>query len=50
LHHFWIVESSISSDNQEAPLSAFGDREEDTGNEGFAVMALLEDGDFLSKS
>jgi hypothetical protein len=50
LHNFWVVESSISSDYQEAALSAFGDREEDAGDEGFAVMGLLEDGDFLSKS
>lgn len=50
LHDLWIVESSISSNNQEAALDALRDREEDTGDERLAVVGLLEDCDFLSKS
>lgn len=31
-------------------FSAFGDREENARNEGFAVVLLLENGDLLSKT
>lgn len=50
LYHLWVVESSVSSNDEEAALCALGNREEDTGDESLAVMGLLEDGDFLSKT
>ena len=50
LHHFGVVESSISTDDQKAALSTFGYRQEDAGDERFAVVGLLEDGDLLPKS
>ena len=50
LHHFWVVVSPISSNDQEAALNAFGNRQKDTGDEGFAIVLLLEDGDFFAKA
>lgn len=50
LHHLWIVVSSISTDDEEASLYAFWNREEDAGDEGFAIIGLLEDFDLLSKT
>lgn len=50
LHDFWVVEASISPNDQKATLRTLGNREEDTGDEGFAIVGLLEDGDLLSKT
>lgn len=50
LHHLRVIETSISSYDQEATLCAFGDGEEDACNERLAVVGLLEDGNLLSKS
>lgn len=50
LHGFGVVVTPISPDNQEATIDALGNREQNTGNERFAVVVLLEDGNLLSKT
>ena len=50
LHDLRIVEASISADDEETTFGAFGDGEEDAGDEGLAVVGLLEDGDFLPQT
>ena len=45
-----IVETSISTDNEERILSALWDGLEDAGNEGFGIVRLLEDSDLLAKT
>ena len=50
LHYFRVVVSPIPTDDEEAVLGTFRDGKEDTGNEGFAVVGLLEDGDLFSKA
>lgn len=47
---FWIPVASITADNEGRSFYSFRDGEEDAGNEGFAVVLLLEDLDLLSKS
>lgn len=48
LHDLRVVESSISTNDEETTFCAFRDRKEDAGDEGLAVVGLLEDGDFLA--
>ena len=50
LHHFRVIISPITTNDEEAVLSTLGDRKEDAGDEGFAVVRLLEDGDLFSKT
>ena len=50
LHDLGVVVASISSNDQEAALNAFGNGEEDACDERLAIVKLLEDGDLLSKS
>lgn len=50
LDHFWVVEASISSNDQEASRNALRYGEEDAGDEGLAVVGLLEDLDLLPKT
>ena len=50
LNDFWIVETTISSDDEEAALGALGDREQDTRNESLTIVGLLEYSDPLSKT
>lgn len=45
-----IVETSISTDNEERILGALWDGLEDAGNEGFGIVRLLEDSDLLAKT
>ena len=49
LHDLGVVVPSIASNDQERSLRAFWDRKEDAGDEGFAVVRLLEDNDLLAK-
>ena len=50
LNELWIVEASVSANNQEAALCALRDGEDDAGDEGLAVVGLLEDGGLLAKA
>ena len=49
LHDFRIVESAVSSNDQECACCTFGNGQENGSNEGFAVMWLLEDCDLLAE-
>lgn len=40
--------TSVTTDDESGALDAFGDGEEDAGNEGFGVVFLLEDLDLLA--
>jgi hypothetical protein len=50
LHNFWVPVSSITTNDKEAALSTFWNREEDGRDERLAVVGLLEDGDLFAKS
>jgi len=50
LHHLWIPVSPIATNDEEASVDAFWDREEDAGYEGLAVVLFLEDLDLLAKT
>lgn len=50
LYDLGVVVTTISTNDEEAPLDALGYGEEDAGDEGFAVVWLLEDFDLFSKT
>lgn len=50
LHNFWVPVSSITTNDQEAALDTFWDREEDRGDERFTVVFLLEDDDLFPQT
>jgi len=50
LHYLWVVIASITTNDQEGPLHAFWDREQDRCSEGLRVMRLLKDGDLLAQA
>jgi hypothetical protein len=50
LHNLWVPVSAVTANDEEASLDALGDGEEDTGDEGFTIVRLLEDDDLLSKT
>lgn len=50
LHHLGVVISAISTNDEKAAIDALGDGKQTTGDEGFAVMRLLEDLDLLTKT
>lgn len=50
LNHLWVVVSSISTNDKEASLNALGYGQEDAGDEGLAIVGLLEDLDLFSKA
>lgn len=50
LYDLGVVVTTISADNEEASLDALGYGEEDAGDEGFAVIRLLEDFDLFPKT
>jgi len=50
LHNLWVPVSSITTNNQEAILDSFWDREEDAGHKGLAIVRLLEDDDLLPQT
>ena len=50
LHNLGIVVSSISSNDQETPLSALWNGKEDAGNERLAIVRLLKNFDFFPKT
>jgi hypothetical protein len=50
LNDFWVVIATIATDDEESSLSAFGDGEEDAGDEGFGVVGLLEDDDLFTET
>lgn len=50
LHHFRIVEPSISTNDKEGTFNTFWDREKDRSDEGLRIVGLLEDSNLLSKT
>lgn len=50
LDDFWVVIATIATNDEECSLRAFGDGEEDAGNEGFRVVGLLEDDDLFTET
>lgn len=50
LRNLWVPVASITTNDEEGSIYAFWDREEDTGNEGFGVVLLLEDLDLLAET
>lgn len=50
LYHLWVVESSISSNDEEAVLCALRNGKEDTGDKSLAIVGLLEDSNLLPKA
>ena len=50
LHNFRVPVSAITTNNQERVFNSFGNGEEDGGDEGLAVVILLENLDLLAKS
>ena len=42
--------ATVTANNEEGTLNAFGNGEKDTGDEGFGVVGLLENDDLLSKT
>ena len=50
LNHLGVVEAAITTNDEEGALDAFGNREENRGDEGLAIMRLLEDLDLLPET
>jgi hypothetical protein len=50
LRDLWVPIPSITTNDKERSFYTFGYGQEDRGNEGLAVVGLLEDGDLLSKA
>jgi hypothetical protein len=50
LGNLGIPVTTITTNDQERALGAFGDRLEDAGNEGLRVVLLLEDLDLLAQA
>ena len=49
LRNFWVVKAAISSNHEEASVHTLRYGEKDTGDEGLAVVRLLEDFDLFAK-
>ncbi len=47
LNDLWVPVPSVATNNQEAALDTFWDREENAGDERLAVVGFLEDNDFF---
>ena len=50
LDDLWVPVSAVTTNDKEGTLYTFRDGQENGGDEGFAVMILLEDGDLFAKS
>ena len=50
LGDFGVPVTTVTTDDQERALGAFGDRLEDAGNEGLRVVLLLENLDLLAQA
>lgn len=50
LYNLRVPVSSITTNNQETALDAFGNGQQNAGDEGFAVVLLLKDDDLLSQA
>jgi hypothetical protein len=50
LHNLRVIEAAITTDDEERALDTLGDGEENGGDEGLAVVWLLEDLDLLTKT
>jgi hypothetical protein len=50
LRDFGVPVTSITTNDQCRAFNTFGDREEDTGNERFAVVFFLENFDLFTKT
>ena len=50
LNKLWIVEASITANDEEAAFGALRNGEDNAGNERLAIMGLLKDGGLLAKA
>lgn len=50
LNDFWVVVAAITADDEESSLRALGNGQENAGDEGLAVVGLLEDGNLFTKA
>lgn len=50
LYDLRVVVATVTADNEERALHAFGDGKEDTGDEGLGIIGLLEDDDLFAKT
>jgi hypothetical protein len=50
LSDLWVPVAAITADDKVRVLDTFGDGEEDGGDEGLAVVILLEDLDLLAEA
>jgi hypothetical protein len=50
LDHLWIPISSVTTNDKKRALYAFRNGKENGGNEGLAVVRLLENSDLLAKT
>lgn len=50
LNDLRVVVATVTANNEERTLNAFGNGEEDAGDEGLGVVGLLEDDDLLAKT
>lgn len=50
LYDLRVVVATVTANNEEGTLNTFGNGEEDTGDEGFGVVGLLENDDLLTKA
>lgn len=50
LDNFRVPVSAITTDDETGTLCTFGNRQEDRGDKGLAVVGLLKDGDLFAKT
>ena len=50
LNDLWVVVPAVTSNDKKGALSAFRNGEESAGDEGLAVVGLLEDDDLLAEA
>lgn len=48
--HYIVVETTITTNDEERVLDTLGNGQENTGDEGFGVVGLLEDLDLLAET
>ena len=48
--HYIVVETTITTNDEERALDTLGNGQENTGDEGFGVVGLLEDLDLLAET
>jgi hypothetical protein len=50
LDDFGVVETAVSTNDEEGSFDAFWDGQENRSDEGLGIVGLLENSDFLSKT